>query len=38
VTDLMPKAPPFALVASVAVTSSSYSMIVPQVSCRTPMD
>src|ERR1700730_12241073 len=38
VTDLMPKAPPSALVASVAVTSSSYSMIVPQVSSRTPMD
>ena len=38
VTNPMPKAPPSALVASVAVTSSSYSMIVPQVSCRTPMD
>jgi hypothetical protein len=37
VTSLMPKAPPSALVASVAVTSSSYSPIVPQVSYRTPM-
>ena len=36
-TSLMPKAPPSALVASVAVTSSSYSRIVPQVSYRTPM-
>src|SRR5271166_851987 len=35
-TSLMPKAPPFALVASVAVTSSSYSPILPQVSYRTP--
>jgi hypothetical protein len=34
----MPKVPPSALVASVAVTSSSYSLIVPQVSYRTPMD
>ena len=32
------KAPPFALVASVAVTSSSYSPIVTQVFYRTPMD
>jgi hypothetical protein len=37
VTNLMPKAPPSALAASVAVTSSSYSMIDPQVSYRTPM-
>jgi Proteasomal ATPase OB N-terminal domain len=37
VTNLLPKAPPSALAASVVVTSSSYSMIVPQVSCRTPM-
>ena len=36
-TSLMPKAPPSALVASVAVTSSSYSPIVPQVSYPTPM-
>jgi len=33
----MPKAPPSALVATVAGTSSSYSTIVPQVSCRTLM-
>ena len=37
VTNLMPKAPHSALVAWVAVMPSSYSMIVPQVSCRTPM-
>src|SRR5208283_3676741 len=37
VTNLMPKAPPSALVASVAVTSSSHSTITPQVSCRTLM-
>src|SRR5271166_4099037 len=37
VTNLMPKAPPSALVATVAGTSSSYSTIVPQVSCRTLM-
>src|ERR1700682_4917438 len=37
VTSLMPKAPPSALVATVAVTSSSYATIVPQVSCRTLM-
>ena len=38
VPSLVPKAPPSALVASVAVTSSSYSPIVTQVFYRTPMD
>jgi|SRR6516162_3383668 hypothetical protein len=38
VTNLMPKAPPSALVDSAAVTSSSYSMIAQKVSYRTPMD
>jgi hypothetical protein len=37
-TNARPKAPPSALVASAAVTSSSYSTIAQKVSYRTPMD